>query len=161
MKAITIWQPWATAIALEIKHNETRSWATNYRGPIAIHAAAKNDAALRGLWMDVCSEMSKAGHDYFIRQVHNKGPYYIEYRDKNREVICNLDFGAVVAIANLVECIPITPEYYATLSEEERALGDYTFGRFAWVIEDVVMLHDSIPFKGQQGIWNIDDKYLK
>ena len=39
MKAITIWQPWAGAVAEGIKENETRSWYTKYRGPIAIHAA--------------------------------------------------------------------------------------------------------------------------
>lgn len=42
MKAITIWQPWASLLAMGIKQYETRSWATSYRGPIAIHAAKKN-----------------------------------------------------------------------------------------------------------------------
>ena len=42
MKALTIWQPWASLIARSVKQYETRSWATQYRGPIAIHAAMKN-----------------------------------------------------------------------------------------------------------------------
>ncbi len=42
MKAITLWQPWASLLACGAKIYETRSWATNYRGPIAIHAAAKH-----------------------------------------------------------------------------------------------------------------------
>ncbi len=42
MKAITIWQPWASLIACGAKKFETRSWATNYRGPIAIHVAKKD-----------------------------------------------------------------------------------------------------------------------
>ena len=46
MKAITIWQPWAEFIAAGVKHNETRSWATKYRGPIAIHAAVKHISLL-------------------------------------------------------------------------------------------------------------------
>ena len=41
MKAITIWQPWGSAIAIEAKGYETRGWATSYRGPIAIHAAKR------------------------------------------------------------------------------------------------------------------------
>jgi hypothetical protein len=41
MKAISLWQPWATAIALGIKRVETRSWSTKYRGPLAIHAGKK------------------------------------------------------------------------------------------------------------------------
>ena len=39
MKVLTLTQPWATAIALGIKKVETRSWFTNYRGPLYIHAA--------------------------------------------------------------------------------------------------------------------------
>lgn len=38
MKAITIQEPFATFILKGLKHIETRSWATHYRGPIAIHA---------------------------------------------------------------------------------------------------------------------------
>lgn len=41
MKAVTIWQPYAQAIVLGLKKFETRSWATKYRGRIAIHASKK------------------------------------------------------------------------------------------------------------------------
>jgi|SRR5690242_8015772 len=44
MKAITLIQPWASLIADGIKTIETRSWPTNYRGPIAIHAGKGVDA---------------------------------------------------------------------------------------------------------------------
>ena len=37
-KALTIAQPWATLVAIGAKQIETRSWQTNYRGDIAIHA---------------------------------------------------------------------------------------------------------------------------
>ncbi len=54
MKAITIWQPWASLIACGAKKYETRSWATNYRGPIAIHAARLNPIKLLA---DIPNEM--------------------------------------------------------------------------------------------------------
>lgn len=38
MKAVTLTQPWATLVAIGAKQIETRSWPTNYRGPLAIHA---------------------------------------------------------------------------------------------------------------------------
>lgn len=44
MRALTLWEPWATAILAGYKHYETRSWATTYRGTIAIHAGLKCDA---------------------------------------------------------------------------------------------------------------------
>lgn len=43
MKAITIKQPWAYLIAIGVKDIENRTWKTNFRGRVLIHAAAKND----------------------------------------------------------------------------------------------------------------------
>lgn len=41
MKTLSLWQPFAQAISLGIKKHETRGWKTDYRGPLAIHAAKK------------------------------------------------------------------------------------------------------------------------
>ncbi|MDJ0342203.1 ASCH domain-containing protein [Streptomyces sp. H10-C2] len=43
MKALTIRQPWADAIAHQTKRLENRTWKTNYRGLVLIHAAAAPD----------------------------------------------------------------------------------------------------------------------
>ena len=40
MKALTIKQPWASLIRENIKKIEFRSWKTNYRGVIYIHAGS-------------------------------------------------------------------------------------------------------------------------
>jgi hypothetical protein len=45
IKAISLWQPWASLMALGLKRHETRHWPTAYRGPIAIHAAKTLDLA--------------------------------------------------------------------------------------------------------------------
>lgn len=49
MKAITLHQPWASAIALGLKRFETRGFRCHYRGELAIHAGKTIDeeAALR------------------------------------------------------------------------------------------------------------------
>lgn len=39
MKVLTIREPYVTPIARGLKHYETRSWKTNYRGEIYIHTA--------------------------------------------------------------------------------------------------------------------------
>jgi hypothetical protein len=44
IRALTIRQPWAELILRGRKPYELRSWRTNYRGPLAIHAAMKVDA---------------------------------------------------------------------------------------------------------------------
>ncbi len=61
MKAITVWQPWASLLAIGAKQYETRSWATKYRGPIAIHAAALNPfKAIKPVPYNIADEMRRA-----------------------------------------------------------------------------------------------------
>lgn len=87
MKAITIWQPWASLLACGGKRFETRSWATSYRGPIAIHAAKKDVFdALALIPVPVALEMKKL--------------IGAEWKD--------LPTGAVIATANLIGCHGIT-----------------------------------------------------
>ena len=43
MKVISIKEPFATLIKENIKNIETRSWKTNYRGEIYIHASKVSD----------------------------------------------------------------------------------------------------------------------
>src|SRR5690242_8554312 len=39
IKAISLWQPWASLMAIEAKRNETRGKPWKYQGDVAIHAA--------------------------------------------------------------------------------------------------------------------------
>lgn len=47
MKTLSIKQPWASLIVLGIKDVENRSWSTDFRGKIYIHASK---VPVRGLW---------------------------------------------------------------------------------------------------------------
>ncbi len=39
MKTLSLLQPWATLVVMGVKQIETRSWRTDYRGPLLIHAS--------------------------------------------------------------------------------------------------------------------------
>src|SRR5437868_804524 len=41
VKALSLWQRWASAMALGWKRIETRHWSLSYRGLLAIHAAKR------------------------------------------------------------------------------------------------------------------------
>lgn len=147
MKAITVWQPWAGALAAGIKENETRSWATKYRGPIAIHSAMK---AIQHTWSD--------------RYMNGKAREVICRRLELPEIIdgpATFPMGYILATAELVDCIRITPELVATLSPDELALGDYTLGRYAWKLVNVKRLPEPIPAKGKQGLWSWEALLLR
>ena len=66
-----------------------------------------------------------------------------------------LHYGAVVGTVEIVDCVPVE-EIIPTLTEQERALGDYSAGRFAWVLKNPVAFSTPVPAKGKQGWWNWD-----
>jgi len=143
MKALTIIQPWATLIAIGAKKIETRSWATKYRGPLAIHA---------GMNRDFCNMRGKdyiCGTEPFLSVLTK----HLEALEPNR-VLGFMPLGAVIAICNLVGCAPVTGAPLSEfLTDREKAFGDYTEGRFMWFLEDVVQIKPAY-IKGAQGLWN-------
>jgi hypothetical protein len=153
MKALSIIQPWASLVAVGAKKIETRSWATNYRGPLAIHASKRH--------FDTRA--------YFDRELHlfaeALGLPDIYSFDK-------LPCGAVVATCKLVDCLIIkedglyqvrrVPGGINDMYRPERplpkgnelAFGDYAPGRNALLLGDVKHLPEPILAKGKLGLWN-------
>jgi activating signal cointegrator 1 len=127
MKALTLHQPWASYIACGSKRCETRSWSTNYRGPIAIHAA--------------------------LRPIDTRDRELIEWLPLPAGwTFCS---GAIVATARLVDVLKIA---MPTSDDFERRLGNWTPGRYAWVLLDVVPLRPPVPARGARGLWDWEPK---
>lgn len=59
MKAITIKEPWASLIVNGYKKYEFRSWKTNYRGKILIHAGMSIEKDMLGNIKDYNIEINK------------------------------------------------------------------------------------------------------
>lgn len=131
MRAISLWQPWATAVAIGIKQVETRHWRTEYTGPIAIHAAKR--------WQKPEREFAA------IEQAAGRLPQI-------------LPLGVIVATA-IIYGYQRTED--AEVGEVERIYGNYEPGRFAWFMRDIVALDVPIPFAGRQGFFNVPDAMLR
>lgn len=168
MRAITLTQPWATLVAIGAKRIETRSWATSYRGRLAIHAAkglgpVGGKRGLRELCSTepFCSVLNAWANEY--------AKSYTDLKSMVERPLMPL--GCVVATCELVECVstsfPPRPtrfiarrpstyggrEYIWDVTEQEAAFGDYSHGRYAWLLGDVRMLPEPIPAKGALGLW--------
>lgn len=154
MKALSLWQPWASAIALGAKRIETRSWKTNYQGPLLIHAGKSQNG--HELWCDLVQPivMKLVGQ--------NDCPGWMF-----------LPFGALVATCDLLGCVRITNDWHegATinrhgsgeiiLTAQELALGNYYPGRVGWILANVRALPKPIPYRGRQGLFNVPDELIK
>jgi hypothetical protein len=62
--------------------------------------------------------------------------------------------GAIIAVGRLTDVQEISPEN--TPPSPELDFGDYTPGRFQWVLSDVRLLPEPIPAKGALGLWRTD-----
>ncbi len=68
MKTLSIRQPWANLIVHGIKDIENRTWKTNFRGVIYIHAPGKDDSNNIVMGDDRVSEI----HKYGVHSVVNR-----------------------------------------------------------------------------------------
>lgn len=181
MKALTLHQPWASLIAVGVKRIETRSWSTSYRGPLAIHAGLTYCALIHDddpegrLW-------SSGSHVLIEPKVGNEetwkhgNPFH---RVPLGAVVATCDLVDVVPIlpddtVNPFEhtpCITVDPSaldneatyglltYYerdATTGNDrsrEEPFGDFTPGRFAWLLDNVVAFDEPVPARGRQQLW--------
>lgn len=125
MKMASLYQPYASAIPLGLKGWETRSWETKYRGPLGIHATQSFPRWARDF----------ASAEWALGRLPAKLP-----------------MGAVVAVVDLIDCIP-TIEAALFIGPIEKLYGDYSPGRFAWRLENIRGLTQPIPCKGLQKLW--------
>lgn len=124
MKVLTIKEPFASLVKDKYKRYETRSWKTNYRGEIFIHAGISND--------------NLKSNDARLKSVCK---------------LVNVNKGYIICKAKLTNCILIDKKFVDGLSPMEKQCGNYAYGRYAWELSDVVSVKP-IKAKGQLGIWN-------
>lgn len=132
VKAITLWQPYATLIAIGAKRFETRKWNPTCYGPLAIHASARKVPQC----IAFCSlepfrtALAQAGYSAL-----------------------NLPMGQIVAM-RWVQQTHSTEILREGLSEQELAFGDFSDGRRAWELVGNGAFDPPIAAVGAQGVWD-------
>lgn len=128
MKALTICQPYAELIARGDKRVENREWSTNYRGLLYIHAGKSRD------WLNGDTD-----------------------EDLREEFGRDIEFGAIVAIATLADCVHIDKVGKGMAGQRWPWLADHphTSGTWCWVLANVSRVKP-VPWRGAQGLWDCD-----
>ena len=145
MKAITLYQPWATLVALGIKNIETRSWRPPYAligQRIAIHAGARRPTSrdmevLR--WLDGRDDLPPDGDAYPLRCIVATVQMVSAWQ------VVKLTHGGTMAVASdwagQTLYFPVDP------------YGDFSVGRWLWELEDVERLDSPVFTTGKQRFW--------
>jgi hypothetical protein len=157
VRCLTLTQPYAQLIALEEKHIETRSWHTNYRGSLAIHAG-KGLAPVGGMRGLIRLIETEPFWSVLRRAYHVPN---IGYPGDAETIALELDYGAIVATCELIDVVSTNHlplgwrrgKHAWWLTEQEQAFGDYSPNRYAWLIANVQALKTPIPARGAQGLW--------
>lgn len=147
MKALTIHNPYAHLLITpqdELpdgaihKRCENRTWPAPFRGRFAIHAGVSLKWFCHGDWPEV------------------------PFGNLKQEDFPDMAFGAIVAVAEIVDCVWFMeakfgrlPPHLQWLSTHHHATGPYCF-----IIENVIRLPEPIPCHGQQKFWTIPDSVL-
>lgn len=147
---ISLHQPYATLFIHQQKNLETRPLPIFYRGRVLIHAAMK-----------MTREQFTLCQDPFFKSALKK----CGIKDPEK-----LPLGKIIGSYNHQQCLQVIsncideslllPEGYMTsedvaqLSEQERAFGDYTEGRWIWTGNDFRVLNKPFKYKGSQGYYN-------
>ena len=156
LRCATLTQPWASLVAINAKHYETRGWSTKYRGPLGIHAAkgwTRDDKEL-------CREQP------FAEVLCDAGLTTLGHIDRLRgHVLCVVDlvdvlwtgFGGVGRHdlrRRVIDLNPLTVEP----AEHEWDFGNYGRDRYVWILRNLRPLATPVPAKGALGLWTpLDD----
>lgn len=153
MKALSLTQPWASLVAIGAKNIETRSWNTNYRGWLAIHASKAFPGKCRQLVFQepFFTPLHKAG----LADIPVKGSLGVE----------RLPQGAIIAVVNLYKVgkigrrqdgAVIVKGLGLPITGDELVFGNYVPGRYAWCFgTGGYSLKEPIPCRGALGLWTV------
>jgi len=151
MRAISLWEPYASLIRTGAKTWETRSWATHYRGPLLI-CAAKGGLKKP----ELISKLSQWHFQGGLAPLIGKSLELSGYTNWPGVKISDLNFGMAVAVVELIHCIPTFavsglnpggPLY-------ETFFGDFHNGRYAWKLKLIEAIKP-FPVKGRQGFFEV------
>lgn len=141
MKAITLTAPWSTLVAIGAKTIETRSWDTNFRGQVCIHAAKNFPDDARYLVTEEPFSIALAG-----------------------AWASTLPTACIIAVATIERTWKFTATTVEKIRERSAAgelppfeadFGDYTEGRFGFRLINIVPLVTTIPARGMLNLWNV------
>lgn len=145
-RAITLWEPWASAIARGNKRIENRTWKPpkTVRGKrIAIHAGKSLDE-------EVVSDLLEDCLFDFASYKHFPG-----------HILCTARVSGVIKTGGIF----IGPERIdaAWFGREPELTDRYHFEwlapqQYGWVLTDVRRLAEPVEVRGHQGVWIIDDE---
>lgn len=159
MKAISLWQPWASLWCSQRKRHETRGWSTKHRGWLAVHAAK----------ISCCSALDKtfgadkdgAGESFRKLLIDEFGGHWA----------MDLPRGAIIGCVHISNCLPTSKVTESLVGKslqdwspeqiDDMECGNFSAGRFAFEKDRFALLKAPVPYKGRQMMFEVPDSIFE
>ena len=90
---------------------------------------------------------------------------YIKKQKENIELMNllkdnDMNYGNIICKCNLIDCVRMTTDYVEDMRKnnyQEYICGEYSEGRYAWILENIEILDKPISAKGHLSIWNYSE----
>jgi hypothetical protein len=133
-RALTVKQPWASLIVCGIKDIENRTWKTNFRGRVLIHAGLG--------WSKYQAEICISNQ---IKLHLEKLGYIHKYPDENigyKGFSFSFPHSSIIGSVEIIDCVTNHPSLWAEK------------GFWNWVLANPIIFYKPIEnVKGRLGIW--------
>jgi len=155
MKAITLWQPWASLVMIGAKPLEFRKWDYRERGGAAVGERVAMHAGARPIKMPEILDLLHRLDDPICSTglVADRARvllHRIAAASKGRGVV---ELSAVLGTVRLGEpklAEEAMPKWKGAIGDSDRL----EHCKWAWPMLDVEAFAEPIPMKGWQGFWN-------
>jgi hypothetical protein len=139
MKALSLWQPWASLWCSRRKVHETRHWRCSHRGWLLVHAAKR-----------------------FKKDFEPNDPLRLILDDEfGANWALDLPTGALIGMVNVVDCLPTELLFGdVATNPDDRECGVFSARRFAWKREDYRLFGQSIRYRGARGFFSVPDDLI-
>ena len=131
MKALSIKQPWAWLIVNGYKNVENRTWATEFRGRVYVHAGVKLDyGALEG------DPAYRILDSWITSRLHpaDRSQFTMDFR--------STWLGAIVGEVDIVDCVT-------------RSASPWFEGTYGFLLRNPVAYAPPIPYRGRLGFFDV------
>lgn len=140
MKVITVKQPWASLIVEGIKDVENRTWKTNLRGRVLIHAGIYKTSGL------IANYLNSEQYMAFRKNVGYSGLDFVE------------PIGAIIGSVEIMDCVINHPSIWADKTSIGKCYPMPVI--YNWILANPIKFDKPIPAKGKLSFWEFADEQL-
>lgn len=152
-KVLTVKQPWSYLICSGVKPIENRTWKTNYRGRVLIHASGNSIT-----FKQFCNYIENLDNeDLGLQKIVRENCF-------RKSWLHTLETSAIIGSVEIVDCVINYPSIWAEKTDNM----DQVFMGFKkiynWVVSEAILFDKPIlNVKGKLGFWDYDlpEEYVK